>query len=159
MLSIAERSNTSVTQSRSIPMEHAFIPCVIQFANEQGIHVIPLDSRCSVEIPTWSSAEFKVPREHRRSCEMIGFRSVDHPNDSVEPCFLPLPRVRFCTHGFLRSRQTMRSNRSNLRETYFSNFSSLFSPNWKRAMGSNRTRYKQLLIRKLIFRINYSIIV
>lgn len=49
----------------------------------------PLDPRCSVEIPTWSSAEFKVPREHRRSCEMIGFRSVDHPNDSVEPCFLP----------------------------------------------------------------------
>lgn len=52
-------------------------------------HPPPLDPRCSVEIPTWSSAEFKVPREHRRSCEMIGFRSVDHPNDSVEPCFLP----------------------------------------------------------------------
>lgn len=92
MLSIAGRSNTSVTQSRSISTERAFIPRDMQFANEQEIRV---------EIPTWSSAEFKVPREHRRSCEMIGFRSVDHPNDSVEPCFLVAPRVR--THGFLHS--------------------------------------------------------
>lgn len=38
---IAGRSNTSVTQSRSISTEHAFIPCDMQFANEQGIHVIP----------------------------------------------------------------------------------------------------------------------
>lgn len=59
---------------------------------------LPLDP-CRVEIPTWSSAEFKVPREHRRSCEMIGFRSADHSNDysSVEPCFLVAQR-RVRTH-------------------------------------------------------------
>lgn len=43
MLSIAGRSNTSVTQSRSISTERAFIPRDMQFANEQEIRVTPLD--------------------------------------------------------------------------------------------------------------------
>ena len=78
-----------------------------------------------VQIPTWSSAEFKVPREHRRSCEMIGFRSVDRPNDSVEPRLLAdlcvSLHMNFCI-SYIRKPPT-------IQESYFPNFSSNDLPN------------------------------
>lgn len=82
---------------------------------------LPLDP-CRVEIPTWSSAEFKVPREHRRSCEMIGFRSADHSNDysSVEPLLSRC--TASCAHTLhfcIRDRQCDLTDQPC--ETYFSN--------------------------------------
>lgn len=103
---------------------------------------LPLDP-CRVEIPTWSSAEFKVPREHRRSCEMIGFRSADHSNDysSVEPLLSRC--TASCAHTLhfcIRDRQCDLTDQPC--ETYFSNSLPFLSRLKSRrlAMASNRTR-------------------